>query len=81
MRPRVKPKSVARSVTYAYEGEFSESAVEKILELAKESGVVTEYDSGRGSVVWFSGSPGPALRKVREEVRAVPGVTGALKRI
>ena len=58
-----------RNVTYRFEGDFSESRVERILEKARSSGVVTEHDTGRGHIVWFQGSPGAALRAVREAVR------------
>lgn len=81
MKPREKHRSSVRAVTYSFIGEFLEGDMEKILEPAKRSGIVTEYDSGRGQTVWFSGCPGAALREVRARVMAVPGVSGALKRI
>lgn len=59
---------MARIITYKYEGPFDELKMEKLLRKAKELGVVGEYDTGRGDVVWFEGRPGPALRSVRTDV-------------
>lgn len=64
-------RSKTRVVGYRFEGEFSESRVERVLEAAKRAGTVTEYDTGRGRVVWFNGPPGAALRWVREKVRSI----------
>lgn len=60
--------SRTRIVTYRFEGLFNETAVEKILQTAKRWGVVTEYDTGRGAIVWFQGPPGARLREVRRMV-------------
>lgn len=64
----------SRSTGYRYEGEFDESAVEHVLKRAVTAKVVTEFDTGRGeqgSLVWFNGYPGRALRAVRDEVRSL----------
>lgn len=61
-------RSRSRTIGYEFEGGFDETAVEKILIRAKEEGVVTQFDTGRGRVVWFNGSPGKALREVRDAV-------------
>jgi hypothetical protein len=53
------------------EDEFSESAMEKILEPAKRAGIITQYDTGRGRLVWFEGTPGPEIRALREKVQAL----------
>ena len=62
---------MSRIVLYRYEGEFSETEAERILEPARKDGVVKQYDTGRGLMVWFEGAPGAALRKVREQIRAL----------
>jgi hypothetical protein len=66
-----KPISRSRSVGYDYEGDFNETAMERVLERAQRTGVVTEYDTGRGHIVWFNGRPGKFLREVRTQVLAV----------
>lgn len=58
----------ARTVGYRFEGDFEEGPVGRVLERARAAGVVTEFDTGRGRVVWFNGRPGAALRAVRAEV-------------
>lgn len=63
----MKP-SRTRIVKYDYAGEFDEAAMERILQRAKAAGAVTEFDTGRGHLVWFEGPPGAALRAVRREV-------------
>lgn len=69
MKKRPPPKT--RVVGYTFEGDFDESAMEIVLERAKTAGAVTEFDTGRGHVVWFNGPPGPALRKVWDQVKAI----------
>jgi hypothetical protein len=64
-------KSRSRTVGYHYTGDFSESEVEPILEKARDAGVVTEFDTGRGRICWFNGHPGPELREVRDQVRRI----------
>lgn len=72
--------SRARTVRYGYhvpDGEFSKRSVfceedaKRILEPACAAGIVHEYDTGRGAIVWFTGHPGAALREVRRRVRAL----------
>lgn len=67
--------SVVRVVTYRYDVPrgFTESLVEAELQRAHAQGVVTEFDTGRGRFVWFSGRPGLALREVRDRVVALLG--------
>lgn len=50
---------------------FDESAVEKILKKALQSGIITQYDTGRGQMVWFNGPPGEKLRAIRNQIRAL----------
>lgn len=70
MKEWPKP-SRSRAVGYVYEGrEFCESRMEEILERARRQGVVTEFDTGRGRIVWFNGLPGEAMRKLKAEVEA-----------
>lgn len=61
----------SKTVGYRFEGEFSESSAERVLERALAAGVVTEYDTGRGRIVWFNGYAGAELRVVRDEVRSI----------
>jgi len=44
-----------------------------VIERAREDGVVTEFDTGRGQVVWFQGPPGERLRALRERVLELLG--------
>lgn len=60
----------SRDTGFYFTARFNEAAVEKLLEQARARGVVTEFDTGRGRIVWFNGCPGPALRAVRDAVRA-----------
>lgn len=66
-----KHTSKTRVTGYRYEGSFKESDVEKILEAAQKAGVVTEFDTGRGNLVWFNGPPGPEMRKLRDQIKAI----------
>lgn len=65
-------RSGSRSVGYKFgydsDIEFDETAMEKLLNSAKAAGVVTEFDTGRGHVVWFNGYPGKEMREVRKRV-------------
>lgn len=64
----------SRSVTYHLEGQpFDESAAEKLLQKAKEDGLVTEFDTGRGNVLWFNGRPGPELRALKKKLAVITG--------
>ncbi len=62
--------SHSHSVIYKYDvpAGFDEHAVEALLQRARANGVVTEYDAGRGTVCWFEGPPGVAMRALRELV-------------
>ena len=63
-------QSCTRTVTYSYHGAFDEVAVERTLAAALAAGVVTQYDTGRGSFLWFNGAPGQALRELRNRLVA-----------
>ena len=73
MRHRRRPFPKTRATGYRYacpEGtSFDESAMETALAAAKRLGLVTEYDTGRGHIVWFNGPPGQGLREVRARAR------------
>lgn len=73
MGRRGRPPSKTRIVGYTYIAEFDETPVERVLESAKAAGVVTEFDTGRGNLVWFEGPPGAALREVRGKVQEILG--------
>lgn len=60
-----------RVIGYAFEGEFDETEMERILQKAELAGIVTQFDTGRGSMVWFNGHPGAELRRVRQECVAI----------
>lgn len=60
--------SRARVVGYYFEGRFDETDMERLLRRACCSGIITEYDTGRGSVVWFNGRPGRRMRDLRRRV-------------
>lgn len=73
MSSRGRPPSKTRIVHYTYIAEFNETPVERVLDAAKAAGVVTEFDTGRGNLVWFEGPPGAALRDVRSRVLGILG--------
>ncbi len=51
--------------------------IERVLKDGEEAGVVTQYDTGRGTDFWFDGVPGAGLRAVRREIeRLVEGRVG-----
>lgn len=53
-------------------GHLDDYKAERMLDDARKRGIVTEYDAGRGSFMWFNGRPGKALRAFRKELeRAV----------
>jgi hypothetical protein len=57
--------------SFRFEGEFPEGPIEALLEQARQAGIVTEYDTGRGRIVWANGKPGPEFEKVKSEVGAL----------
>jgi hypothetical protein len=63
--------SKTRVSTWSYAGKFDEPAVEKLLARARELGFVTEYDTGRGYFVWFSGRGGRPMRQLRRQIMAL----------
>ena len=72
--------SRARSIRYGWhkpngehseQNTFNEVAMEKLLSEAKRSGIVSEYDTGRGAIVWFIGQPGKELRLLKKKVLAL----------
>ena len=64
--------SKTRIVGYAYDGAFDEPACDRLLEKAKSTGVITQFDCGSrsdlGTVVWFEGPPGQLLRELRRAI-------------
>jgi hypothetical protein len=66
-----KRRDRSRVIGVRFEGTFDESVAEKLLVKAKAAGVVTEFDTGRGSVVWFNGSPGREFRELKKAVEAL----------
>ena len=50
--------------------------MDKLLYAARDAGVISMHDSGRGAMVWFEGPPGPALRALVAKVMTMlpPGV-------
>jgi len=41
---------------------------EALLMRARADGLVSEFDTGRGSMLWFEGRPGADLRDLRQRV-------------
>lgn len=67
--------SQVRVVTYRYvvpDG-FEEGRVEAELQRAVDAGTVTQFDTGRGTFVWFNGHPGAKLRAVRDRIVTMLG--------
>jgi len=69
--------SCSRGVHYGFEAprdedvEFMESEMEALLEKARQVGTLTQFDTGRGRIVWFEGTPGAAMRELRRQVVAM----------
>lgn len=67
--------SASRVVGYIFEAPhgFDEAKVESLLRVAERTGIVArgQWDTGRGRVVWFNGPPGPKLRALRDQIRAM----------
>lgn len=71
---RGRRSSGSRIIGYAFDGDFSELLLEKLLEGDLARGVITQWDKGnsdRGVFVWFNGRPGEALRGLRKQVCAL----------
>jgi hypothetical protein len=49
----------------------NESTIDDLLRAAKRDGIVREYSTGRGLIVWFEGAPGEKLRNIRDRVRTL----------
>lgn len=58
--------SKTRVIGYKIDAKFDESAMERLLGDALKRGIVTQFDTGRGSFCWFEGPPGKELRAVRK---------------
>ncbi len=79
-RRRIKRSSNTRIVTYGWSlpdpkapgycvpSIFDEGAMDKLLYAARAAGVIVMHDAGRGAIVWFQGTPGAALRALRDQV-------------
>lgn len=61
---RMPPKT--RVVGYKIDATFDESAMDRLLDNAMKRGIVTQFDTGRGSFCWFNGPPGKELRAVKK---------------
>ena len=68
-----KPVSKSRGVLYRVEGPFKYD-VEPLLKRALRDSVITQYDDGRGALVWFEGPAGSTMRKLRRTVEAAKEV-------
>lgn len=60
--------SISRCVTYSHVGPFSFD-VDETLRAALKQGIILEYDDGRELNPWYSGPPGPELRRLRDLFR------------
>jgi hypothetical protein len=58
--------SKSRVTIYKIDAQFRESAMERLLGDALKRGIVTQFDTGRGSFCWFEGPPGKELRAVKK---------------
>lgn len=76
-----KKRSKSRRIGYHYEGTFDESEMERLLSKWTKAGIVVEYDTGRGSIVWFNGYPGEELRSIRNEVEAILAEGGEYRQV
>lgn len=71
---------MSRIIGYAFDGEFDETAMEKLLTRAQRDGIVKQFDTGRGSTVWFEGRPGEEMRRLRDQVLLfIPNWTHTVK--
>ena len=73
MRRSPKPAPPRRAWSATIDATFDETAMERLLADAVRRGVVTQYDTGRGSFCWFNGPPGEGLRAVRRAAQEIAG--------
>lgn len=66
-----KRQDKSRIIGARFEGSFSETAAEKLLTKALKAGVITQFDTGRGNVVWFNGRPGKEFRQLKKAVESL----------
>lgn len=73
MSRRGHGRSAVRTVGYALTGPLNDALAERMLAQARAAGIVSQFDAGRGSFLWFNGWPGPALRAFRDRLAAAVG--------
>ena len=49
----------------------NDTALDALLTTAKKRGVIVDFDTGRGSCVWFNAPAGKLARALRDEVDAM----------
>lgn len=63
-KPKTRKPPKARGVFYQFVGPFTFD-VDAELHKAEKSGVISQWDDGRGDVPWFIGPPGEKLRELK----------------
>lgn len=66
-------KAKTRVIGYQWIAEFDEGRVERLLADAQARGVISQYDTGRGHMLWMDGWPGASLRTLRDAVSRLIG--------
>ncbi len=65
--------SRSRSIGYALVGPLDDARADTLLHAARDAGIISEFDSGRGDFLWFNGPPGARLRAFRARLLADVG--------
>ena len=76
MAQHTKHTSLSRQVYYSFEAPkdtvgFDEPEAERVLKEAVEDGIVTNYDTGRGYIVWWNGFPGEDMRRIKKRLKQI----------
>ena len=66
-----KSREIQYYFTAEYPKSFNETVIRKLLEKAIKEGIISEYDTGRGHVVWFNGAPCKELRHLRDQIKDI----------
>lgn len=63
--------ALSEIANFRFEGDFQEGPIEALLEQARSAGIVTEFDTGRGRIVWANGKPSAEFEELKSEVEAL----------
>lgn len=62
-------EAISDIANFRFVGDFSEGPIESLLLEAQAAGIITEYDTGRGRIVWANGKPGAEFERLEKRIR------------